>query len=415
MIGKLRLISIFILTLLLIDYGLQMPSFAILSNYSIPSVMNTNPTTMFHPVKIPFKFTLTIANILVNAQSSQQSVTFNIVNNQYISGSYTTTISVSPTTLTPNSTNSVSVSISGNKLPITINIPPINIGGTQVYSGGQFQLTINALGTFTCAIPGLTINAFVFSGGGYISVIGEIVGYVNVSGDGTTSTQKLCWTSPGAQKITIETSNVKSGNVVLDIYDLSYVLSICVFVKASSALGGSTQITVIPQTQVGSFKGDPSSVQFDLSVSSSIFPELSLPILLPLVSVPLLVGGVVAYRRKRKGGNKSRPKVSSTPQYTYSQPSIKYVYAGAIRRTGAIKLVLNSTVKARIVSIYVEGTNYIANNITPSEIQPGNNVIRGFLNQTPYSFKQGTIYNIIMHYEVNGNLYVLKIPSYYIP
>lgn len=139
MIGKLRLISIFILTLLLIDYGLQMPSFAILSNYSIPSVMNTNPTTMFHPVKIPFKFTLTIANILVNAQSSQQSVTFNIVNNQYISGSYTTTISVSPTTLTPNSTNSVSVSISGNKLPITINIPPINIGAHKFTLVGSFS------------------------------------------------------------------------------------------------------------------------------------------------------------------------------------------------------------------------------------------------------------------------------------
>ncbi|MCW4023908.1 MAG: zinc ribbon domain-containing protein [Candidatus Bathyarchaeota archaeon] len=201
-------------------------------------------------------FLLTAIGItVVQAKTQTKTCSFS-VSNDWISGSFSSTINMTTGTISPGEKANVSCTLINSNLNLVLNLE--NITGI---SSDSFSGSINPISKGNATLTGLS---YISSTGENMSVLLNFEAYISgiVASNGTTNKASLTWvntTSPGLTLTAPSTS--KEGDLVsLSLTNITYTLSIGLL-----AQGATETITLIPANQA-SYATSSSDVTLDMSV-----------------------------------------------------------------------------------------------------------------------------------------------------
>lgn len=274
-----------------------------------------------------------------SVKANDPVITFNIASNQYISASYSPTIDVSSGTVAPGSNATVTISLSGSTMLLTINVPSFTIAGYTI-GGGSVTIPVDPLGDHEYPLPDLSFSFPGLSGGVYLDVIGQVTGTVVVSGNGTGPTgEVLTWTSEGPQTIQVRAFNVPSGEITVSLENIRYTISIALYAKYSTVFGSGTY-TILQPTTIGTFQGNPSTVSgvYYIEKPTIIGPVMATGLLsmllkyAPYIALAVIVIAVVSYVGARRRGKVRRPR-QAAPQAPIAPAAVPVQQSTAAQAT----------------------------------------------------------------------------------
>lgn len=238
--------------------------------------------------------TLALPSLKVNGESA--TVNFS-VSSQYISASYSPTISVSDGTISPNSSTAISFSLSSESLTITVSIPGVGSTSMQTYPLAEREYDI----------PGLSYNVGFGSVGLKLTMKGVVSGQTGANDPGSLNQGSLSWISAGTKEVTLSTeARAEIGDsIIVSLHNLEYNLYIGV-VASGNILGQEYSETLIPYQNAGSFSGSPSAVMGQFIVQQN-FSILSALAFLWVFALATVLGGIsIAYYLRCRGASTNR-------------------------------------------------------------------------------------------------------------